>query len=71
MQKVLTLQAVWARICGLDINPSKTALVLYYRAHNDPAFERLTLNSVEIQVSEKGKYLKVVIDRKVLPKRNF
>lgn len=61
----------WAENNGLGVNADKTELVLFTRRYKIPKFNLPRLNGAEIQLSDKAKYLGIILDRKLNWKLNI
>ena len=55
----------WAHQWGLGVNPNKTELVLFTNKNIIPDFEKPTLGGQVLTLSDKAKYLGVILDRKL------
>lgn len=66
MQSALDLIIKWCDGKGLGINPIKTEVVLFTRRRNIGRLPRLTLMGHTLQLSNKVKFLGVVLDKKLL-----
>ena len=70
LERSLTTVKNWTEQCGLGVNASKTELILFSRRHKLPTFNLPKLDSTEIKLSDKVKYLGIVLDRKLSWKLN-
>lgn len=61
----------WCNKCGLGINPAKTELVLFTRKHKIPSFRLPNIGGQEIKLSERARYLGLILDRKLLWSENI
>lgn len=70
MQKALNIVQEWCLTHGLKVNPSKTELVLFTRKRNTNLVTP-TLFGVQLQRSDKVRYLGVTLDSKLLWYEHF
>lgn len=64
MQQALKIIEHWCRDKGLDINPSKTEMVLFTHRRN-VSLPVIKLKEIEIPISKKCKYLGVILDNRL------
>ena len=65
MSRTLKLLKNWAVSCGLNINPSKTELVMFTRRKLPSVFLTPTLDNTSLKLSNKAKYLGVILDSRL------
>ncbi|XP_070075512.1 uncharacterized protein [Drosophila takahashii] len=61
----------WAKTCGLGINPSETELMLFTRRTKIPTYSKPKIDGIELELSDKAKYLGVILDPKLSWKLNI
>ena len=66
METALATLSSWAVECGLSVNPTKTELVLFTRKYKIPNLRPPKLNNVRLEISDRAKYLGVILDKKLL-----
>ena len=68
MQKVVTKLEEWGKKYGLVLNPGKTEVILFSKAHNisRKAPNRLIIGNQKIDFTVQAKYLGVILDNKLL-----
>ena len=71
MNSALNILLTWATNNGLDINPTKTELVLFSKKNKIPNFTLPRLKQTNIPLSNKAKYLGTILDRKLTWKDNI
>ena len=67
----LNMLRSWAKTNGLNINPTKTDLVLFSRKRNIPQFNEPMIDGTPIKLSEQAKFLGVIFDKKLNWKANI
>ena len=70
LEKSLRTLVNWARKCGLGVNPQKTELVLFTRRRSIPQFKLPAIDGTFLKLSDKAKYLGIVLDRRLNWKAN-
>lgn len=65
MSNTLAKLSTWAQECGLNVNPSKTELVLFTKKINIGNFRKPKLQGIELQLSNKAKFLGLILDSKL------
>jgi hypothetical protein len=63
--KALTIVESWCTVNGLNVNPSKTELIVFTRRRNVPDFSIPSLFGSPIARAEQVKHLGVVLDSKL------
>ena len=71
MSRALKFLKKWAVSCGLNINPSKTELVMFTRRKLPSDFCTPTLDNVSLILSKEAKYLGVVLDYRLSWSKNM
>ena len=65
MTNALNSLSVWPTHSGIGVNPSKTELVLFTRKTKIPAFRLPRLQGCELPLSDRAKYLGIILDAKL------
>lgn len=63
MSTVLDLLSIWATVCDLGVNPSKTAMVLISTKSQIPSFSLPRLMISEFPLSRSAKYLGILYSK--------
>ena len=71
MQTILNEINRWAVSCGLNLNASKTELVLFTKKHSTPEITPPFLNGTRLTIGDKASYLGLILDRKLSWKQNL
>lgn len=71
LQKSLKMVNKWANDCGLGVNPDKTELVLFTRKLKPANFKTPKLGGKSLTLSDKAKYLGVILDSRLNWKSNI
>ena len=71
MQHALYTTVNWATDVGLGIKPDKAAVVIFSRKNTTPNIVPLVARGTPIDISEKAKYLHLILDRKLSWQQNF
>lgn len=62
IQKGLNITKNWCKTAGLNLNPKKTAVVVFTRRTKLPGMKPILLNGVEVASQKQFKYLGVTLD---------
>ena len=65
VQRMLNRLTEWGRERGLEFNPTKTEEVMFSRRAKEPPF-KLEIDGTEVEYSDSVKYLRVVLERKLV-----
>lgn len=71
LESALTALTRWSRKSGLNVNPSKTELVLFTNKRVIPNFRLPTLDGVTLKLSDSAKFLGTILDSKLNWKNNI
>ncbi len=71
MQTILDNLNRWAISCGLNLNASKTELVLFTRKHNTPVVTLPVLSGRRLIIGDKESSLGLILNRKLSWKQNL
>lgn len=70
MQNCLNILFDWAKGCGLNVNPSKTEVVLFTK-NQDTDMRDLTIDGIPLKMNSKANFLGVILDSKLTWKDNM
>ena len=65
MQRIFRVVGKWCRESGLSVNPDKTGLILFTKKRVISAFSRPKLFGKQLVMTNKVKYLGVILDSKL------
>lgn len=65
LESVLRHIKNWTSTKGLNVNAAKTEIVLFTRKYKIPAFRNPRVGGVDIPITDKAKYLGIILDRKL------
>lgn len=71
IQLALNLIMEWAVSSGLNVNPTKTELILFRRGYKVPLFKLPKLNGTTLELSNQAKFLGVILDSRLTWKANL
>jgi len=55
----------WTAVCGLEVNPEKTELVIFTREYKIPNLTLPKLHQTRLTLINQAKYLGVILDKKL------
>lgn len=71
MENALNTLKNWCVSCGLNVNPTKTELVLFTNKYKIPDFKLPAFGGVTLKLSESAKYLGIILDSKLNWNKNI